>query len=612
MRLPCATTLFAAAAIALGAAPAPLTAAINATLEATPAAPASVGTPVHWTASVSGGSDTLWYRFRLREPGGDFHMVRDFGPLKGLDWAALDEGTYDLELTVRDLATQETQTITESFQLVSRVTTQAAASATNHPLVFLFSSPGCDAGRARVAFFPTSGGPTQYTPYKPCGSGQSLNFYLAGMTGNTPYTANLLVDAGRGEAAGPAVSFTSGNPTYDISRLSILPTSLFAAPEQYLLMAPLFLPPFTIDIGGNLVWYAPPVLSTTFTRPQADGTFFTIIESRTDPAQDVIRKFDLLGTTLLETNAARVNEQLAAMGKRPITGFHHEARTIGGGRIVALAAVEQILTDVQGPGPVDVLGDMVIVFDSDMQVVWAWDAFDHLDPSRMATLKEHCLANAGCPPYYLAADANDWTHGNAVSQTPDGSLLYSTRHQDWIVKIDYASGAGAGDIVWRLGRDGDFSIESADPRLWFTHQHDVNWESDGARISLFDNGNVRAETDPNAHSRGQVLAIDESARIVHLALNVDLSVFSLALGSAQRLASGDYHFNAGFVFDPNSLGSGRSYSVEVAPNPGSSEGTIVGSVLLTAPVYRSFRMTGMYGPAEAEPERPAPRVVGFR
>ena len=606
-------TFLAATAIALGAAPAPLTAAINATLQATPAGPASVGTPVHWAAGVTGGSDQLWYRFRLREPGADFHMVRDFGPVKTLDWTSLDEGTYDLELTVRDLSTQETQTVTSSFQLVSRVTTQAAASATDHPLVFLFSGPGCDAGRARVAFFPTaSGGPTQYTPYKACVSGQSLNFYLAGMTGNTAYTANLLVDAGREETPGPAVSFTTGNPSYDLSRLSILPSSVFAAPEQYLLMAPLFLPPLAIDVAGNLVWYGPAVLFTTFTRPQADGTFFTIIESRTDPAQDVIRKFDLMGTTLLETNAARVNEQLAAMGKRPITGFHHEARTIGGGRIVALAGVEQILTDVQGPGPVDVLGDMVVVLDSEMQVVWAWDAFDHLDPSRMASLKEHCLTNPGCPPYYLAADANDWTHGNAVSETPDGSLVYSTRHQDWIVKIDYAAGTGAGDVVWRLGKDGDFSIESADPNLWFSHQHDVNWESDGARISLFDNGNVRVETNPRAHSRGQVLAIEESARIVRLALNADLGVFSLALGSAQRLASGDYHFNAGFVFDPNSLGSGRAYSLEVSPKAGSSQGTIVGSVLLTAPVYRSFRMTDMYGPAEAEPERGSTRVVGFR
>src|SRR5262249_61379533 len=134
--------------------------------------------------------------------------------------------------------------------------------------------------------------------------------------------------------------------------------------------------------GATRVWSGPPLLASTFTRPQPDGTFFTIIESRTDPAKDVIRKFDLMGTTLLETNAARVNEQLAAMGRRPITGFHHEARAIAGGRIVALAGVEQLMTDVQGPGTVDVLGDMILVFDSDMQLVWAWDAFDHLDPSR--------------------------------------------------------------------------------------------------------------------------------------------------------------------------------------------------------------------------------------
>ena len=611
MRFPRATMFLAAATVVAG--PATASAAVNASLQADPASPASVGTPIHWTASATGGSDRLWYRFRLREPGGDFHMVRDFGPVKALNWTALDEGTYDLELTVRDLATQETGTVTSSFRLVGRVAAEAAASATDHPLVFLFSSPGCDGGRARVAFFPTAGaGPTQYTPYKPCVPGQSLNFYLAGMTGNTSYTANLLVDAGREEAAGPPVSFTTGNPTYDTSRLSVLPSSIFSAPEGYLIFAPLFLPPFATDIGGRLVWYAPPVASLTMTRPEAGGTFFATIDSRTDPAQDVIREFDLTGRTLRETNAARVNEQLAAMGMRPITGFHHEARTISGGRILTLAGVEQILTDVQGPGPVDVIGDMVIVFDSDMQVVWAWDTFDHLDPSRMATLKEQCLTNPGCPPYYLAADANDWTHGNAAAEAPDGSILYSTRHQDWIVKIDYGRGTGSGDILWRLGKGGDFSIESADPSLWFTHQHDVNWESDGARISLFDNGNVRAATNPDAHSRGQVLEIHEDARIARLALNADLGVFSLALGTAQRLASGDYHFNCGFVFDPTSLGSGRAYSLEVAPETNSSSGAIVGGLELTAPVYRSFRVADMYGLVETAPERGTPRVVALR
>jgi hypothetical protein len=48
------------------------------------------------------------------------------------------------------------------------------------------------------------------------------------------------------------------------------------------------------------------------------------------------------------------------------------------GKILALASTEQILTDVQQPGPVGVIGDTILVLDRDLQVLWAWDAFDHL------------------------------------------------------------------------------------------------------------------------------------------------------------------------------------------------------------------------------------------
>jgi hypothetical protein len=44
-----------------------------------------------------------------------------------------------------------------------------------------------------------------------------------------------------------------------------------------------------------------------------------------DRAHQIVREFDLAGNTLLETNAAPVNEQLALMGKRTISGFHHDA-----------------------------------------------------------------------------------------------------------------------------------------------------------------------------------------------------------------------------------------------------------------------------------------------
>src|SRR4029077_4140674 len=145
---------------------------------------------------------------------------------------------------------------------------------------------------------------------------------------------------------------------------------------------------------------------------------------------------------------------------------------------------------VQGPGPLVVIGDMILILDSDLEVVWTWDAFDHLDVSRRAVLGETCVTNPGCAPHYLSLEANDWTHGNAVGETPDGNLLYSSRHQDWLIKIDYRFGEGSGDVIWRLGKDGDFTYDSTDPYPWFSHQHDAGYESvNDSTITLFDNGN---------------------------------------------------------------------------------------------------------------------------
>ena len=561
---------------------------------------------IRWTGQAAGGSTNLWYRFRVRAGGADPQLIRDFGPANTQDWTALGEGSYEMELTVRDLASQETATAFATVELTSRVTDVPVTAATGHPLVILFSSPGCDSGRARVHFSAAVGGRDQFTSFLPCDPGHSLNFYLGGLAPNTAYTARLVVENGRGPTRrGPIVPFATGDASYPIPLPEVIQPPA-SATEGILLQSPVFQPGLATDLTGTLLWYGPPGL-TYLTRPEPGGTFWGIGESRTDRALDVVRRIDLVGMTVQETNAARVSEQLVAIGKRPITGFHHEARTISGGRLAVLAAVEQLMTDVQGPGTVDVLADMILVLDSDLQVLWSWDTFDHLDVTRRALLGETCLASPGCPPYYLALDANDWTHGNSLAETPDGSLLYSARHQDWLVKIDYRKGQGDGTILWRLGHDGDFTFDSPDPFPWFSHQHDPQFEpgSDSV-LTVFDNGNTRAVSDATANSRGQVLELDEANRVARFVLNADLGFLSPALGSAQRLQDGNYHFDAGYVADPSGPTGRVGYSMEVDPS-----GAIVGSLKLKALVYRSFRLTDLYGNA-GEPEPPATRTVSPR
>jgi hypothetical protein len=560
------------------------------TLTPVQSAPVPLATSVRFTAGVSdASSQNLWYRFRVRKAGGQFEMIRDYGPVNTLDWtASKHEGTYDIEVSARDLNSGDQGDASTTIQFQPLATgSSPVVTPTGNPLIFVYSAPPCAAGSRMRVQFQTDGGSPQYTPYQSCAPGLSMNFYLAGMRADTAYSAHHIIDDGSAFSNGPDAQFTTGSVGANIYNYTVIVPRSGASSNPFLLGGPLGTYPAAHDLDGNLVWYAPVVL-TFITRVGAGGEIWGANEQPDmDASQQIIRKFDLTGMTLLETNAARINEQLTALGKSTITGFHHEVRTIAGGRIALLAGVEQIMTDVQGQGDVDILGDMILVLDKDLNVVWTWDTFDNLDPHRAAILDEKC-PSAGCPNFYLAGTANDWTHGNAIQETPDGNLLYSTRNQDWLIKISYDGGVGDGHVIWRFGKDGDFSIDSTDPFPWFSHQHDGNFElSDPTRLTVFDDGNTRVQDQPG-NSRGQVYQVDEGNRSAVPALNADLGVYSAAVGSAQKLRDGTYHFDAGFVFLNGSM---SAYSFEV-----DATGAIVYASRQDTILYRTFRLADMYTP----------------
>lgn len=552
--------------------------------------PVPVGTAVQFAAVNDGSSNgTLWYRFRVRAPGGEFRMVRDFGPNPVLEWAtAGPEGIYDVELTARVLESGESETSYASVNLISRTDGEhAAVSATNHPLVVLYSAPACATGSSMRVEYQGPDGVVHRTPAKPCEGDSSMNFYLAGLYETTEYNARHVVEDGTNAASSNDIPFTTGAVPPGLYPTKVVHPATPGASSRILLGNATGAPSAT-DLDGSIVWFVTGI--PFITRVDPDGNFWTIVDSGRDPSLSALRKFDLVGMTVLETNAGRVNEQLRAMGKRTITGFHHEATSLPDGNIAVLAGVEQLLKDVQGEGEVDVLGDMIVVLDSELNVVWTWDAFDHLDVKRGALMGEICgPTTGGCPAFYLAESANDWTHGNSVQPTPDGQLIYSARHQDWLIKVDYSGGSGDGHVIWRLGKDGDFWIVSEDQWPWFSHQHDGNFDPlDPHSLLVFDNGNTRVSEAGSGNSRGQVLHLDEERRTASLTLNADLGVLSPAVGSAQRLPNGNYHFDAGFVAGPDGL---RAYSIEV-----DASGHVVFKATIDNLVYRSFRMIDMYTP----------------
>jgi arylsulfate sulfotransferase len=563
--------------------------------------PQPLGTPVQWTATLADASPgTLWYRFRTRyigiatrehEVDFGYRTIVDYGPKSAFTWATIArEGPYAVEVSVRNLTTGESATASAAYVLTSLAGAGGAVlTPTANPLVYIYSTPAC---RGSVRVQTTSPeGTVRNTPFLPCNSRSSLNVYMAGMRPNTTYSVRHEVVDGASTVDGPPIPLTTASLPITAPRVTAPATALDS--PDILLHSIVSSNPIATDMAGNIVWYAPFSL-TLLTRPAPGGTFLGMNEDGTkDSSQQTFLKFDLSGATLAETNAARVSEQLAAIGMHPINSFHHEAIQLPDGKYLLMAGSERILTDVQGPGPVDVLGDTILVLDPNLQLLWAWDAFDHLDPHRQAILGETCNypATAACSNFYQAAKANDWLHGNALQLTPDGNILYSIRHQDWVVKIDYRNGAGTGDILWRMGVDGDFQINSSDPYPWFSHQHDPNFLADGTTLMAFDNGNTRIANNPAGNSRAQVYHVDEQGLTVTPVINTNLGVNSSALGTAELLPDGTYHFNAGFFADPNAPLTRISQLYHLDASGVVETGTIV-----YAQEYRNFQMSDLYTP----------------
>lgn len=549
--------------------------------------PAPLGATVQWTATLSNPSPgTHWYRFIIRSFNEPHRVVKDYGPDNTFDWVPAErEGFYAIEVAARNRNTGEEAEAVVPYQVTSNVRgSQPVIKPTSHPLVFLYSAPVCPVGASMTVYFlDPAANILQNTPPKRCDGVFSMNFYIAGVQSQTFYYLKHIVFDHGSYVEGPLMDFTSGAPPADLPQHVVVQRSAIPTAQRVLLAGSLFTKFVATDLNGNLIWYYPQTL-LFLTRPVRGGYFLGIHEDHSgDQSKQIVRMFDLTGTTVFETNAARVNEQLIALGKRPISAFHHEARILSDGRILVLASNEQILDDVQGPGPVNIVGDMIIVLNRDLEVVWTWDGFDHLDVRRAATQDDKCDPQS-CPPLFLASTGNDWLHGNSLAETPDGDLLFSIRSQDWVIKIDYRKGAGSGQVLWRLGKDGDFTIQSSDPSPWFSHQHDPEFEADGT-LTVFDNGNLRRGSDAGANSRGQVYRLDEKNRVAELVLNADLGQYAFALGSAEKLENGNYFFDAGFRV------GARGIAIEVDPS-----GTPVFAIESSVPVYRTFRMKDMYTP----------------
>ena len=572
--------------------------------------PQPVGTAIIWTATASdtdGG--TLLYAFNVGPNGKTLALVRDFGETNTFQsYPALQEGTYQVQVTVKNqltgnVSTPLIQTIVATA-LASK-TRPVAISTTPNALVVLFSAAACKAPESMLVSFKNASQTTpQLTRAKMC-NGKSMNFYVAGLQASTKYSLTGVLLSGS-TVAGYTQTVTYMTPaipsSVSIPAITILsPAPAVAASEPFLIHSYLFGAVSYVqtgtDLSGNVVWYYSPWdgLGGYLTRAQIGGYFWFIGNPNTDPYKQALREFDVAGNTVIETNTGRINEQLVAAGQSPLTDVDHELRTMGNGNILMIGSSDRVLgADIQSGA--DVIYDQLVVLNTGLQLLWSWDATTcgncatELPPTRAAILGETCgIGQGGCPPLTPPATiGNDWLHGNSAELAPDGSILMSLRHQDWLLKIDYGNGTGTGNILWRMGVDGDFTAISSDAYPFFSHQHDAEWDFNGPDLSVFDNGNTRIAANPGEHSRGQLWTIDETAMTATLVDNLDIGSVCAALGTAQMLINQagkvtGLHFECGTINFTSS--QSQSYYPTGVLNMSSANAS-----------YRSAQMHDMYSP----------------
>jgi len=358
------------------------------------------------------------------------------------------------------------------------------------------------------------------------------------------------------------------------------------------------------DLQGTPSWSYCQGSSLFMTRAVPGGTMLLITAVGRANHYEV-SEMNLAGTTLHSLTEASAKSQLAALGKQSIIDFNHEAMRLPNGYTAVIAHNEALSTVAQGgtpQNPVDIMGDEVLVLDTNWKIVWTWNAFDWLPVSRAAILGETCVntcsavSRGGCCPVTLASKANDWLHGNSLAyDSTDGNLIMSLRSQDWVIKIAYENGTGDGHVIWTLGNQGDFTMLNTPgiPSPWFSHQHDVEVQATAnpKKILLFDNGNTRHATDPHAKSRGQVLSINEQTLTADIETNVNFAFFSVAYGTSQVLDNGNYWWQAGVASGQDGSYPTRSY--EYLPSGFSGVGAY--SIEFKDTSYRSFRLNTASG-----------------
>jgi len=547
----------------------------------------------------------------------------------GVSWSAT-AGTIDANGNYTAPSGSQSMTVTVTAKALKDSTKSASATVnvvapgqltpTANVQVASYSIAPAAPGKVYVQFgLDTNYGLTTWTQPVPQGGG-AVSLYVAGMRANMLYHLRGVVQFADGsQFNGEDQTFTTGAlPAGTVPNITAT-TTAGMTPQSGVEVLDLLdisvaqtalLQVLVTDLNGNVIWaYAPGTSVPTGYTPQPikllpNGHFlinFAAANAIGEAQSSVLQEVDLGSNVIWSMTSAQLNTALSAASTScaecnvKILGMHHDIAILPNGHLIVLADTTQVIsgTTVYGDVVID-LGDIENLGGNNPnhtpQPVWAWNEFNHLDITRQ--------------PYNYP----DWTHTNAVLySSDDGNLIISIRHQNWLVKIDYANGTGAGDIIWHLGYQGDFTLMNAEGTPdsnqtdWFFAQHGPSFVSKNTTgkfsLALFDNGDDRGVVDvaggtcgvagqPACYSSVPIFNLDETAMTATFVINPNTEDYSFFGGNAEVLANGNVEY------DECSDGTGTSGAIlEVTQ---SSSPQTVWKMVTPEYAYRGMRMSSLY------------------
>jgi hypothetical protein len=442
--------------------------------------------------------------------------------------------------------------------------------------------------------------------------GGKVSIFVAGMKASTAYHMAATVQFSNGITTNDSDhTFTTGPvPTTPVNLAGYAITTT-TAPGQTPQSGLEFVNPLTsllvTDLSGNILWtYTEPgvgknILNGAKMLPNGDilmnigvGSNAPLTTPTPADAFVEIREVNLAGDTVREISLNDLNAELATATcqecRVQLQNFHHEITALPNGHWLVTANTLMNLSSTSTPPLTNlpaqtVLGDVIVDLDQNLHPVWAWNEFNHLDPNRH--------------PYLFP----DWTHTNAVIYSPDdGNLVISIRHQNWVVKVDYENGSGNGNILWRLGQGGDFTlVGGTDPTDWHYVQHGPHFFTPNTTgvfsLGLVDNGDDRVfptgvtcgttGAPPCLYSTIPIYQIDETAKTATLVFHniVPTAQYAAWGGNAEPLANGNVEYDLAGV-------GGGSFVYEVTQE--STPQTVWSMTVSNTNFYRAFRIPSLY------------------